>query len=107
MKFFILIISFLFPFALAYLIKTTQISIFVALIIIILFTILIISYLSKNNKYAQFSLKNFFFKTKNHQRTHHIHLVQIDSTFWKRHLAFRNHLRENQKELAAERSSNK
>ena len=64
MKFFILIISFLFPFALAYLIKTTQISIFVALIIITLFTILIISYLSKNNKYAQFSLKSFFFKTK-------------------------------------------
>ena len=64
MKFFILIISFLFPFALAYLIKTTQINIFVALIIIILFTILIISYLSKNNKYAQFSLKSFFFKTK-------------------------------------------
>ena len=64
MKFFILIISFLLPFALAYLIKTNQISIFVALIIIILFTILIISYLSKNNKYAQFSLKSFFFKTK-------------------------------------------
>ena len=64
MKFFILIISFLLPFALAYLIKTTQISIFVAFIIIIFFTILIISYLSKNNKYAQFSLKSFFFKTK-------------------------------------------
>ena len=64
MKFFILIISFLLPFALAYLIKTTQISIFVALIIINLFTILIISYLSKNAKYAQFSLKSFFFKTK-------------------------------------------
>ena len=42
--------------------------------------------------------RRFFFKTKNHQRTHHIHLVQIDSTFWKRHLAFRNHLRENQKD---------
>ena len=64
MKFFILIISFLLPFALGYLIKTTQISIFVALIIIILFTILVVSYLNKNNRYAQFSLKNFLFKTK-------------------------------------------
>ena len=64
MKFFILIISFLLPFALAYLIKTTQISIFVALIIIILFTILVVSYLNKNNGNAQFSLKSFLFKTK-------------------------------------------
>ena len=64
MKFFILILCFLLPFALAYLIKTTQISIFVTFIIIILFTILIISYLNKNNKYAQFSLKSFLFKTK-------------------------------------------
>ena len=64
MKFFILILCFLLPFALAYLIKVTQISIFVTFIIIILFTILIISYLNKNNKYAQFSLKSFLFKTK-------------------------------------------
>ena len=39
MKFFILILCFLFPFALAYLIKATQINIFVTLVIIILFTI--------------------------------------------------------------------
>ena len=64
MKFFILILCFLFPFALAYLIKATQISIFVTLVIIILFTILVVSYLNKNNRYAQFSLKNFLFKTK-------------------------------------------
>ena len=64
MKFFILILCFLLPFALAYLIKVTQISIFVTFIIIILFTILVISYLNKNNKYAQFSLKSFLFKTK-------------------------------------------
>ena len=64
MKFFILILCFLFPFALAYLIKATQINIFVTLIIIILFTILVVSYLNKNNKYAQFSLKSFLFKTK-------------------------------------------
>jgi len=64
MKFFILLLCFLLPFALAYLIKTTQVSVFVTLIIIILFTILVVSYLNKNNRYAQFSLKNFLFKTK-------------------------------------------
>ena len=64
MKFFILILCFLLPFALAYLIKVSQISIFITFIIIILFTILVVSYLNKNNKYAQFSLKSFLFKTK-------------------------------------------
>ena len=64
MKFFILLLCFLFPFALAYLIKITQISVFVTLIIIILFTILVVSYLNKNKRYAQFSLKSFLFKTK-------------------------------------------
>ena len=64
MKFFILILCFLFPFGLAYLINQAQLSIFATIIIIILFTILIISYLNKNNKNSQFSLKSFFFKTK-------------------------------------------
>jgi len=64
MKFFMLILCFLLPFALAYMIKVTQISIFVTFIIIILFTILVVSYLNKNNKNAQFSLKSFLFKTK-------------------------------------------
>ena len=64
MKFFILILCFSLPFALAYLIKVTQISIFITFIIIILFTILVVSYLNKNNRYAQFSLKSFLFKTK-------------------------------------------
>ena len=64
MKFFILILCFLLPFALAYLMKVTQISIFITFIIIVLFTILVVSYLNKNNKYAQFSLKSFLFKTK-------------------------------------------
>ena len=63
MKFFILILCFLFPFGLAYLINEAQLSIFATIIIIILFTILIISYLNKN-KNSQFSLKSFFFKTK-------------------------------------------
>ena len=31
------------------------------------------------------------------QKTHQIHLVPIDSSFWKRHLAFREHLRKNKK----------
>ncbi len=64
MKFFILILCFLLPFTLAYLIKTTQISIFITFIIIILFTILVVTYLNKNNRYAQFPLKSFLFKTK-------------------------------------------
>ena len=64
MKFFILILCFLLPFVLAYLIKVTQISIFVTFIIIILFTILVVSYLNKNNKYAQFSLKSFYLKLR-------------------------------------------
>ena len=64
MKFFILILCLLFPFTLAYLIKEVQISIFTTIIIIILFTVLLISYLNKNNKNVQFSLKSFFFKTK-------------------------------------------
>ena len=64
MKFFILILCFLLQFALAYLIKVTQISIFITFIIIILFTILVVSHLNKNNKYAQFSLKSFLFKKK-------------------------------------------
>ena len=63
MKFFILTLCLLLPFALAYLIKETQISIFFTFIIIILFTILVVSYLNKNNKYAQFSLKSLLFKT--------------------------------------------
>ncbi len=64
MRFFILILCFLLPFTLAYLIKGAHLSIFATIIIIILFTILILSYLNKNNNSAQFSLKSFFFKTK-------------------------------------------
>ncbi len=65
MKYFILILCFLFPFGLAYLIKEVGISIYVITAIIILFTTFIINHLNKNNKYTQFSLKSFFFKTKN------------------------------------------
>ena len=65
MKSFILILCFLFPFGLAYLIKEVELSIYVITLIIILFTIFIISYLNKYNKYAQFSLKSLLIKTKN------------------------------------------
>ncbi len=65
MKSFILILCFLFPFGLTYLIKEVELSIYVITLIIILFTIFIISYLNKYNKYAQFSLKSLLFKTKN------------------------------------------
>ena len=64
MKSFILILCFLFPFGLGYLIKEVELSVYVITIIIILFTIFIISYLNKYNKYAQFSLKSLLFKTK-------------------------------------------
>ena len=65
MKVFILTITVFIPFALAYLVKKTELSFFYIFILIILFTILILTYLNKNNKHSQFSLKSFFFKTKN------------------------------------------
>ena len=65
MKFLILTLCLLLPFALTYLIKEVELSIYVITLIIILFTIFIISYLNKYNKYAQFSLKSLLFKTKN------------------------------------------
>jgi GrpB-like predicted nucleotidyltransferase (UPF0157 family) len=37
----------------------------------------------------------FFTKSQEGIKTHHINLVQKHSEFWNRHLAFRNHLREN------------
>ena len=65
MKVFILTLTALLPFILAYLIKEIELSLYYIFILIILFTILILTYLNKNNKHSQFSLKNFFFKTKN------------------------------------------
>ncbi len=40
--------------------------------------------------------RRFFTKTLNGKRTHHIHMVEIHTEFWDRHLRFRDHLRENQ-----------
>lgn len=39
--------------------------------------------------------RKFFIKDDLGKRTHHIHLVEFNSDFWIRHLAFRNYLREN------------
>lgn len=39
--------------------------------------------------------RRFFVKNLNGVRTHHIHMVEIDSEFWGRHLLFRNYLRQN------------
>tara|TARA_B100001769_G_C21698072_1_gene385555 strand:- start:53 stop:553 length:501 start_codon:yes stop_codon:yes gene_type:complete len=45
--------------------------------------------------------RRFFYKTKKETRTHHIHLVKHNSDFWKKHIAFRNHLRENKVDMLA------
>lgn len=38
--------------------------------------------------------RRFFQKSKDGVRTHHIHMVEVASDFWVRHLRFRDHLRE-------------
>ena len=66
MKIFILIFTFFFPFALAYLIKKVELSFFYVFVLIFLFTLLIVNYLNKYNKHPQYSLKKhlFFFNQK-------------------------------------------
>ena len=39
--------------------------------------------------------RRFFTKDSNGKRTHHIHMVEIDTEFWSRHLKFRDQLRNN------------
>jgi GrpB-like predicted nucleotidyltransferase (UPF0157 family) len=39
--------------------------------------------------------RRYFTKETNGIKTHHIHMVEIDSGFWNRHLFFRDQLREN------------
>ena len=41
----------------------------------------------------EFPERRYFRKTSNGKRTHQIHMVEINTDFWKRHLAFRDHLR--------------
>lgn len=43
----------------------------------------------------EFPERRYFRKTANGKRTHQIHMVEIGSDFWKRHLAFRDKLRSN------------
>jgi GrpB-like predicted nucleotidyltransferase (UPF0157 family) len=42
--------------------------------------------------------RRFFIKEHGGCRTHHIHMVQINTEFWIRHLAFRDYLRANAEE---------
>lgn len=42
--------------------------------------------------------RRYFTKSSEDKRTHQIHMVELNSSFWIRHLAFRNYLRENQEE---------
>ncbi len=37
--------------------------------------------------------RRFFYKEIEGKRSHHLHAVEIDSDFWKRHLLFRDYLR--------------
>tara|TARA_B100000809_G_C14758154_1_gene394746 strand:+ start:70 stop:570 length:501 start_codon:yes stop_codon:yes gene_type:complete len=37
--------------------------------------------------------RKFFTKEFNGKRSHHIHMVELKTEFWNRHLKFRNHLR--------------
>lgn len=39
--------------------------------------------------------RRFFTKESGGKRTHHIHMVQLETEFWDRHLRFRDHLRSN------------
>lgn len=39
--------------------------------------------------------RRFFRKLQHNNVTHHVHMVKIDSTFWERHLLFRDYLRAN------------
>jgi GrpB-like predicted nucleotidyltransferase (UPF0157 family) len=41
----------------------------------------------------EFPERRYFRKSKNGKRTHQIHMVEIGTDFWKRHLLFRDHLR--------------
>jgi GrpB-like predicted nucleotidyltransferase (UPF0157 family) len=51
------------------------------------------AYISKYEDTMPF--RRFFSKGVNSEKTHHLHIVQFESEFWKRHLLFRDHLRKN------------
>jgi len=62
MKNLIIILSILLPFFLAYLIKNKDLNLTFVSVIIFMFCILVVSYLTKNNQNNQFSLKSFLLK---------------------------------------------
>ncbi len=62
MKKLIIILSILLPFFLAYLIKNKDLNLTFVSIIILMFCVLVVSYLTKNNQKNQFSLKSFLLK---------------------------------------------
>lgn len=39
--------------------------------------------------------RRFFMNELNDAKNHHIHMVELNTEFWHRHLKYRNHLREN------------
>ena len=43
----------------------------------------------------EFPERRYFRKTVNGKRSHHIHMVEIGTDFWKRHIAFRDFLLKN------------
>jgi GrpB-like predicted nucleotidyltransferase (UPF0157 family) len=43
-------------------------------------------------------MRRYFRKPSNGTRTHHIHMVELNSDFWARHLAFRDYLASHPKE---------
>src|SRR4051812_14790418 len=51
------------------------------------------TYISKYEDVLPF--RRFFVREQNDKETHHLHVVQFESEFWKRHLMFRDHLQKN------------
>ncbi|MBL4658558.1 MAG: GrpB family protein [Flavobacteriales bacterium] len=45
--------------------------------------------------------RKFFLKSSGGERSHHVHMVQLNNDFWERHIFFRNHLRDNEKSRIA------
>jgi GrpB-like predicted nucleotidyltransferase (UPF0157 family) len=37
--------------------------------------------------------RRYFYKERTHEDAFHLHVVEMDSSFWKRHIAFRDYLR--------------
>jgi GrpB-like predicted nucleotidyltransferase (UPF0157 family) len=40
--------------------------------------------------------RKFFLKSSGGERSHHVHMVQLNEEYWDRHMFFRNHLRGNE-----------